>query len=305
MSKSEGRKIALKFTDTVVGDLALLRHLPLGATGTPIKVNGYPSHSSIYDSRYPSVRAFDGNTNTEWYTRNSPPQWVRNRLLRPTYAAGFRWYVSGSHKPNDFYVEGTMDGVNWDLLYEGNSPNVNGWHEFYFPQGDYYNEYRWTITRYHGSYVQIYEIELIEKTDFAIDVTGFQRFLAFSESELTRYPIVGIEKHPVAENTILLTFHEDFTFRNVDGPLTVKYDASKGNLIGFGGAVENFEVSFQPIDLVRRPKPHVVETIIVTQQSQVDLVKMSYHNRFSEHGTLTISFAEATVELIYISIENP
>lgn len=87
-----------------------------------------------------------------------------------------------------------------------------------------------------------------------IDVT-------YQLDSVERYPVEGLEEAEAPQNIILLTTNIFSRFNNIEGELTVCYDAEKGTLSGEGGTVKSFEHSFTPTDLVPVPNPGVEENI--------------------------------------------
>ena len=98
MSKSEGKKISIRFSDRVMGNLDILPKLPF-IVGKFINLFGYYLASSTYSSYYPS-NAFDGSTSSMWYTRTSGEQWIQVSTVRPIRLGGFRWYLGSSYRPD-------------------------------------------------------------------------------------------------------------------------------------------------------------------------------------------------------------
>ncbi len=108
-------------------------------------------------------------------------------------------------------------------------------------------------------------------------------------------------------DTILLTMNPLKRFNNVEGDLTVKYDAAKGNLTGAGGAVESFEVEFTPTDLVQTPNPGITDTLTVEMdQINIDFLKITYTEAYMiETEKITVAPAETTIMLTHVSVINP
>lgn len=90
-----------------------------------------------------------------------------------------------------------------------------------------------------------------------------------------------LEEPDAPQDTILLTMDPLKRFNSVEGNLTVKYDASKGNLSGRGGAVESFIETFTPTDLVPKPNPGVAETIINIPSIDTAFTKVTYNSRYA------------------------
>ena len=117
------------------------------------------------------------------------------------------------------------------------------------------------------------------------------------------YEVYKVEPHPTEEKSILLIMNIIKRFNNVEGDLTVKYDASKGSLSGRGGPVQSFEVSFTPEDLVPKLNPYAAERITVMPNITADFIKVNYNNAYaSERITITPNIS---VEFIKTGVVNP
>lgn len=140
----------------------------------------------------------------------------------------------------------------------------------------------------------------------AFSVTGKQRKHIRGELIDGDYQVDTITRHSdsgLADNTIVLTMRTFKRFNNVEGDLTVKYDAHIGNLTGKGGFVDSFEVDFGPEDLVPMPNPWDDEYFSVVASAEVDFLRVIY-NEAPEEEKFTVS-ATAEVEHIDITIINP
>lgn len=303
MSKGEGRKVAIKFTEELVG---------LGVTPT----EGYPelkvesaimTASSQYSSTYSPDKAFDGNISTYWDTRQSVPQWIQAQLATAVALTRFRWYV-GSYAPNGFLLQGSNDGFNWDTLFQGESTSATGWKEFIFPNSGKYLYYRWNIDSLHSSRLYIYEIEMFYKefqNESAFRVSGQQHKYVNGPLIDATYAVVGVEHHPTEPRTILLTVDQFSRFENAEGVISVAYDASRGNLVGAGGSVEPFVVDFLPTGLVQEPNPGIEEIITVEPIVTLTLTSVSYAKAYDAEEVIIAAPALVTVVLTDASIINP
>lgn len=305
MSKSEGKKIAIRFSDRVMGNLEILPKLPL-IVGKFINLFGFYAASSTYSSYYPS-NAFDGSTSSMWYTRTTGGQWIQVSTVRPIRLGGFRWYLGSSYRPKDFKVQGSDDGVNWTDLFIGTSEDTAGWKEYYWQYADAYLYHRWTVTTRYSSYLYLYEIEAFVHDEKAIMVTGLQRDYVVGELKEVDYAIKKIEHHPTEENTLLITLHDNYqeAFDEVEGAITIQYKGKLGNLIGYGGALEDFTVGFYPTDLISSPNPGIEERLTVGVNTGAVLIPVTYHNIYDLSERIRVVGLTITTQLIYSSIENP
>lgn len=141
----------------------------------------------------------------------------------------------------------------------------------------------------------------------AIRVTGLQRDYVRGDLKEIDYAIKSIEHHPTEENTILITLHDNYqeAFDEVEGLLTIEYKGQLGNLIGYGGALEDFIVSFSPTDLLQSPNPGIEERLTVSANTTSILVPITYHNIYDLNETIRVVGLSFSTQLIYSSIENP
>lgn len=301
MSKGLGQKIAIKFTEDLVG----LETTPAEGYAELMINTGTATASNSYSSSYSPDKAFDGSTSTYWRTNYTPPQWIQIQLAKPIAVHKFRWYVS-SYAPKDFVLQGSNDGENWGDIYTGESPSASGWKEFIFKPKGRYGFYRWNITSRHSSYIYIYEIELYYKewkNELAFDVIGKEYKHIDGALIDGDYRIARLDSHPTEAKTILLTFEDLYRFNNVEGNLTINYDATKGNLMGAGGAVESFSETFLPTDLVPVPNPHAGEIFISIAAIDAAFTRIYYTSAYGEERFTAT--ARCITDFIYVGVINP
>lgn len=303
MSKGIGQKIAIEFTEKLVGDVSG-KNPPSVRGKKYFRPIGTATASGQYSSYAPS-RAFDGDTSSYWYIQTTGTQWIQVQFSERTYASGFRWNV-GSYAPNGFNVYGSEDGVNWNLLTTDNSPNDSGWYAFEFPISAWLY-YRWEITSRHSSYLRIQDIELQEAAgnEAAFTVTG-QEFKYINGPIVEKtYQVDSVEWHPgfADDKHLLLTFHPQGRFNNVEDSLTVSYDHTLGNLKGRGGFVESFTLTFEPTDLVSFPQPNAEQIITTEAFTTMAFIWIEYNHRFEEE-LITVSPA-CSIAFLNVEDVNP
>ncbi len=110
-----------------------------------------------------------------------------------------------------------------------------------------------------------------------------------------------LEEPDAPQDTILLTMDPLKRFNNVEGELTVKYDASKGSLSGRGGPVESFTETFLPIDLEPKPNPHVVEAIISIPSINTAFTKVTYNSR---HASDCVVAKNPSIAVIFTKVDD-
>ena len=215
--------------------------------------------------------------------------------------------MGSSYRPKDFKVQGSDDGVNWIDLFTGTSEDTSGWKEYYWQYADAYLYHRWTVTTRYSSYLYLYEIEAFVHDEKAIKVTGIQRDFVGGELKEVDYAIKKIEHHPTEENTLLITLHDNYqeAFDEVEGAITIHYKGQLGNLIGYGGALEDFTVGFDPTELISSPNPGIEERLMVGKNTTTILIPITYHNIYDLSERIRVVGLTIATQLIYSSIENP
>ena len=120
------------------------------------------------------------------------------------------------------------------------------------------------------------------------------------------YKVKSVENHPTLSKKHLLLTMEDFNnFNNAEGDLSIEYDALNGNLSGRGGAVESFQETFTPEDLVQTPDPNVEEYISVSPvEVTVELKDVTYHPGYAAEY-ISAAPVEVTALLQDANIVNP
>lgn len=115
-----------------------------------------------------------------------------------------------------------------------------------------------------------------------------------------------IEEPDAPQDKIRIVMDEFSRFPTVEGNLTVEYDATIGNLVGQGGAVESFVETFTPTDLVPEPNPNVAENISVSPIEIIaELKDIEFPKGYSEHGNITVAPIEVTAVLLDVEDINP
>jgi len=100
-------------------------------------------------------------------------------------------------------------------------------------------------------------ITLNKNAWISVTLTSIDPFSTPTLSELR------FEEIEIPEDTIRLKMDPLSRFNNVQGPLSISYDAMKGTLSGRGGAVGPFNISFLPMGLLYKPNPNPSEYIII------------------------------------------
>lgn len=104
------------------------------------------------------------------------------------------------------------------------------------------------------------------------------------------------------ENIVLLTLPSGNinSFQNAVGDVTVSYDGS-GTLMGLGGPVAAFEVSFEPKDLIPKNNFNNIEHVTLSGLSiSANLIETIRTNTKMQNEHVTLSGLEITATLIHV-----
>lgn len=311
MSKAEGKKITIKFTEDLVGDVSGLTPTPVGykagatdlAQGKEVLV-GNQSYGA-------GTRAVDGSDSTYWGTYSTLPWWIMVDLVEIKKTAGF--YIlqnNSSYRARTYEVQGSNDSDIWSTIQTGELENISD-QIIEYPVSEY-RYIRLNFTSYwSSSRAYIYTLKILEAeamgNEGAFNLPGKEYKYVRGPLLDKEYKPISVERHPTVDKAILLTFPIRGEFNNAEGPLTVEYDETKGNLSGQGGAVESFTEVFTPTGLKQTPNPGIEETITVSPtQIIADFLKVEYIEGYGiEAETITAAPVTVTVELLHTSIVNP
>lgn len=306
MSIGIGQKIGIGFTEKLTGDVTGKDPTPM-IIGDYYRPTGTATGSSRYSSSYDYSMAFDGNTNTQWYTTSSGTQWIQIDLGETTWVGGFRWYVGTSYRPNEFTFQGSHNGTEWANVHSSSSPDVTGWHAFLFTSIVGYRYYRWSITSKYSSYLYLYEIELKSAggNELAFTISGEQYQYVNGPLIEVNYQVTSVELHAdyPDDKHLLLTFHPQSRFNNAEGNLTVAYDQSIGNLRGRGGFLESFTEVFLPVSLEPKPNPGLDGHLHIEATPATFFTKVYYVPAYSNETIVTSIEVDAV--LTFVGVVNP
>lgn len=298
MSKSEGRFITVKFTEPITSTPNVMAQVREERQDLVISANG------SYSDTYPISNVLDGNTGTYWQSRSTANYIQIDLAQTARFVHGFKVYSGASYRPSSYTLSVSDDGVTYTTVKTDTIPALTGWHELLL---DAPVKTRFVRVNFgYSSRLYIYEFALLVGDKICgFTVTGEQYKYIHGPLLDMKYVIEDVILHPTIDKAIRIEFNDLGRFPTVHGDLTVKYDATIGNLVGQGGAVESFIETFTPEDLVPEPNPNQQETIEVAPvELTVDLLPVEYVGAYNEE-TISVAPAELTVELIHISIINP
>lgn len=295
MSIADGRKIAIKFTQPLIGNVTGLNP-PAGYKKAVIDLSSaVVTTLNQYSTSYTGAKAVDGDTSTYW-RGTTAVNWIKLQLPVAKVVTQIKMYLS-SYYIKTFTFSGSNDGVTWVQLggeYTAASSTTAQWYTFIIENADAYLYYRVdTLTAYNTSRIYLYELDLYEdapvgnETKFTVSFDEYSYVPGGTVSRKTR-EVTSLEL--VDSRTLILNFNAGCTnsIQRAVGDITVAYDGS-GTLMGQGGPVLAFEKAFRPINLDPKNNPNDQEHISVSNISvSANLIKVFYHDFGStEHIVLT------------------
>lgn len=306
MSIADGRKIAIKFTQPLIGNVLGLDP-PAGYKKSLLDLSkAVVTTLNQYSTSYTGAKAIDGNTSTYW-RGTTDVNWIQVQLPEAKAVTRLRMYL-GSYYIKTFTFSGSDDGSTWTQLggeYTAASSTTSQWYTFEVDNETSYLYYRIdTLTTYNTSRVYLYELQLYEdspvgnETKFTVSFDEYNYVPGGSLSRKTR----GVSSIEVVDSqTIALVFDPGCThsIQRAVGDITVAYDGS-GTLMGQGGPVLAFERIFTPMGLDPKNNPHVAEHIVLSSvKASPRLLRVYYiSSKIEEHLSIESVYSTCTLTAI-------
>lgn len=194
MSIADGRKIGIKFTEKLVGNVTGLNP-PIGYKKSKLDLlNATITSLNQYSSSYSIVNAFDGSISTYW-RGTTQVNWIKIQLTEAKVVTQIKMYL-GSYYIKTFTFSGSNDGETWTQIggeYTVSSSGVAQWYTFEILNSNSYLYYKVdTLTAYDTSIIYLYEFELYEdiaignETKFTVSFEEYDYVPGGSLSRVTR-----------------------------------------------------------------------------------------------------------------------
>lgn len=307
MSIADGRKIGIKFTQPLIGNITGLNP-PVGYKKSSIDLSKAivtSLNQYTYNNSYTREKAIDGNLSTCWWGTTAV-NWICVQLPEAKVVTKLRLYL-GDYYIKTFTLSASKDGNDWVQLggtYTAANSTSRKWYEYPLENTEEYVYYRIDTLTAQSSMIYLYELELCEdvpvgnESKFTVSFQQYNYVPGGTLSKVTR-AVTSIE---VVDNyTIILNFNSGCTnsIQRAAGDITVAYDGS-GTLMGQGGPVIAFEKTFTPVNLDPKNNPHDMEHIGISSiQASSRLARIYYHGmKDMEH--IGISNIEAVGALIRV-----
>lgn len=306
MAIEDGRHIAIRFSQTIVGDVSGLTPIPAGYKRQKVNLtNATATSKNQYSVSYSAANAIDGDINTYW-RGTTQENWVAVRLNSAKIVTGLRLHL-GSYYIRTFTFSGSNDGVNWTKIggtYTAANSTVSQWYEFELDNSTAYLHYRIeTVTTYNTSRVYLYEMELLEtvpvgnESKFVVTVPMYDMVPGGTIHNVI-VPVESVSKSNLGEDVLLLNFASGNMecIRNAAAAITVEY--AGGTLAGAGGPVEAFAESFSPVNLLPKNNPNDIEHVEMQFIISSDLKAIQFKDtQDEEHLNMTLSISSALINI--------
>lgn len=306
MSKGEGRKIAIKFTEPLVGDVSGLTPTPVGGYAYSEIEESLATVTTLnqYSSNYSGAKIVDGSTSTYW-RGTTAINWIKFQFAEAFALTKLRLYMA-SYYIKTFTISGSNDGSTWTQIggtLTGASSSTAQWYEYTISNEIEYLYYKIDTLTTYGSTVYLYEVEMYETVG-----VGNEKFFTVSAQEYdyvpdgeistVTYKVLSVSKDS-EDDTIL--YLETDRFENAFGNVTVAYGG--GNLSGDGGYVEAFSEVFTPADLIPKPDQDDNENIQISGITGTGTLTHIYYTNTADQkqGHLEISGITGTGTLTNIN----
>lgn len=308
MSKSDGLKIGIRFSEDLAGNINGLNP-PVGyVAGTNDLAQG--KTVTVGNASYGAgTNAVDGSDTTYWGTYSTLPWWISIDLGETKKSAGFYILQSNaSYRAKDYVVLGSADGTTFTQISTGQLENIA---EQTIPYN--FSDYKYiriNFTSYwSSSRAYIYTLKILEAVpagnELAFTISGKEYQYVNGNLLDKTYKPISVELHPTEPKSILITMDWWGRFNNVEDKIKVLYDASKGSLTGAGGAVESFEIEFLPEDLVQTPNPNEEELIKAYPYEIIaDLKEVTFNNVYPQETVRAYPYS-IVLNLIDVGEINP
>lgn len=205
MTIADGQKIAIRFTQPLVGNVLGLTP-PLGYKSVLVNLKKASITTlNQYSDSYAGTNVADGDSATYWRSTTAVT-WLRIQFAEAKVITKLRLYL-GSYYIKTFTFSGSNDGETWTQIggeYTAASSSTAQWYTIDIGNADAYLYYRIDTLTTYSSRVYVYELEVFEtvaagnEMKFSVSFDEYDYVPGGSLSRVTR-PVTGIE-HYISAN---------------------------------------------------------------------------------------------------------
>lgn len=160
MAKGDGEKIAIRFTEPLIGDVSGITPVPLGYKHEKVPPDAVTALNQ-YSTSYPPEKAVDGSIDTYW-RGTTTDDWFTAYFDEPIVLSRLRVYFK-TDPIRSFTLFGSDDGETFTQI--GGTYNVSssstgaGWYEYDIENSTAYHYYKIATYSYYVDVLYLYEIE--------------------------------------------------------------------------------------------------------------------------------------------------
>ena len=160
MAKGDGEKIAIRFTQPLIGDVSGITPVPLGYKHEKAKPDAVTALNQ-YSTSYTPEKAVDGSIDTYW-RGTTTDDWFTAYFDEPIVLSRLRVYFK-TDPIRRFTLYGSDDGETFVQIggtYEVSSSSTGaGWYEYDIENSTAYHYYKIATYSYYVDVLYLYEIE--------------------------------------------------------------------------------------------------------------------------------------------------
>lgn len=160
MAIGDGEKIAISFTEPLIGDVSGITPVPLGYKHEKVKPDAVTALNQ-YSTSYPPEKAVDGSIDTYW-RGTTTDDWFTAYFAEPIVLSRLRVYFK-TDPIRRFTLYGSDDGETFTQIggtYEVSSSSTGaGWYEYDIANSTAYHYYKIATYSYYVDVLYLYEIE--------------------------------------------------------------------------------------------------------------------------------------------------
>ena len=160
MAKGDGEKIAIRFTEPLIGDVSGITPVPLGYKHEKIPPDAVTALNQ-YSTSYTPEKAVDGSIDTYW-RGTTTDDWFTAYFDEPIVLSRLRVYFK-TDPIRRFTLYGSDDGETFVQIggtYEVSSSSTGaGWYEYDIENSIAYSYYKIATYSYYVDVLYLYEIE--------------------------------------------------------------------------------------------------------------------------------------------------
>lgn len=160
MAKGDGEKIAIRFTEPLIGDVSGITPVPLGYKHEKVPPDAVTALNQ-YSTSYPPEKAVDGSIDTYW-RGTTTDDWFTAYFDEPIVLSRLRVYFK-TDPIRRFTLYGSDDGETFVQIggtYEVSSSSTGaGWYEYDIENSTAYHYYKIATYSYYVDVLYLYEIE--------------------------------------------------------------------------------------------------------------------------------------------------